>query len=238
MMRHDESYYIVKAWPGARTYHGLTDEADLKKLYVLCAEAEKKKVPFDYNKYINSWSSNPGDLFLLPAGTIHASGENQLVLEMDMDGSKNGTEYTFHLYDYLRADLDGRFRPIHLYHAFNVIKPYLRTRWVSKYLKQQPRLLRNGNRWAEYLLGKRRDMSYEIRRIELNSTVEDNTQDRFHVLTLVEGDRAMIQSRDNPQRRYEIGFTETVIIPACMGSYIITNIGRNKQCKLTKMLLK
>jgi mannose-6-phosphate isomerase class I len=238
MMRHDESYYIVKSWPGARTYHGLTDEADLNELYELCAEAEKNKKSFDYNKYINSWSSNSGDLFLLPAGTIHASGENQLVLEMDMDGSKNGTEYTFHLYDYLRTDLDGNLRSIHLDHAFNVIKPHFRKRWVGKYLKQHPRLLRSGKLWAEYLLGKRRDMSYEIHRIEFFRTFEGDTKGKFHVLTLVEGKRALIQCRDNPQRQFEIGFTETVIIPACVGSYLITNLGSNEQCKLTKMQLK
>ncbi len=47
--------------------------------------------------------------FMLPGGTIHASGRNQLILEI---GSLTVGSYTFKLYDYLRADLDGTRRPI------------------------------------------------------------------------------------------------------------------------------
>jgi len=236
-MRHDESYYVVKSWQGAKTYHGLKEETDLEKLCQLCERAEKEKIPFDYNLYINSWPSKVGDLFLLPAGTIHASGENQLVLELDFDGSKNGTEYTFHLYDYLRTDLDGNLRAIHLNHSFNVVRSYRRTGWVARHLKQPARLIRSGKDWTEYLLGKRDDMHYKVHRLEFRNKIDDDTKDRFHILTLVEGDRVVVSSQKYPERRYEVNYTETVIVPASIGSYSVINLGKSP-CKLTKAFLK
>ena len=237
IMRHDEAYYAVKVWPGARTYHGLKQETDLKVLRQVCKRAEKEEIPFDEDLYINSWPSQVGDLYLLPAGTIHASGANQLVLELDMDGTRTGTEYTFHLYDYLRPDLEGKMRGIHLDHSFNVIRPCIRTRWVAKHLKQSPLLLRSGEGWAEYLLGKRNDMYYQINRLEFRKKIDDDTRGRFHILTLVEGEGVLVQSQEFPERQYQIHYTETVIVPACLGRYSVINTG-NSFCKLTKSLLK
>lgn len=237
LMRHDESYYVVKVWKGAKTYHGLKEETDLKKLYSLCERAEKKRIPFDHDLYINSWPSKVGDLYLIPAGTIHASGANQLVLEIDFDGTKNGTEYTFHLYDYLRVDLDGNLRAIHLNHSFSVIRPYRRTGWVAKHLKQPARLIRSGDGWAEYLLGERNDMYYKVHRLEFKEKIDDDTKGKFHILTLVEGDSVLVRSQKYPERQFKLNYTETVIVPACMGGYSIVNLGKSF-CKLTKALLK
>jgi len=237
LMRHDESYYVVKVWKGAKTYHGLKEETDLKKLYSLCERAEKKRIPFDHDLYINSWPSKVGDLYLIPAGTIHASGANQLVLEIDFDGTKNGTEYTFHLYDYLRVDLDGNLRAIHLNHSFSVIRPYRRTGWVAKHLKQPARLIRSGDGWAEYLLGERNDMYYKVHRLEFKEKIDDDTKGKFHILTLVEGDGVLVRSQKYPERQFKLNYTETVIVPACMGGYSIVNLGKSF-CKLTKALLK
>lgn len=236
-MRRDETYYTVKTYPGAKTYHGLKEETDLKELFQLCVQAERKNIPFNQDLYINSWPSKVGDLFLIPAGTIHASGGNQLVLEIDTDPSKNGAEYTFHLYDYLRPDLDGTLRAIHIEHSFRQIKPHRRTKWVAKHLKQPPRLIRNGKDGAEYLLGKFRGMYYEVHRLEFARKINDDTKGKFHILTLVEGEKVIVKSQEYPERQYQLNFTETVIVPACLGRYSVINLGK-KFCKLTKALLK
>ena len=178
-----------------------------------------------------------GDLFLIPSGTVHASGANQLILELDMDGSRVGAEYTFHIYDYLRLDLEGKLRSIHTDHAFNVIRPFVRTNWVKKYLKQEPRLLRKGQDWAEYVLGERKEMFYQVNRLEFQKNITDNTNERFHILTLVEGESAVIRSNKFPERKYVFNYTETVVIPACLGSYTIINLGKSF-CKITKSFLK
>jgi len=236
-MRRDETYYVVKTYPGAKTYHGLKEETDLKELFQLCVQAEREKIPFNQDLYINSWPSKVGDFFLIPAGTIHASGRNQLVLEIDTDPSKNAAEYTFHLYDYLRPDLNGKFRAIHIEHSFHQIKPYRRTKWVAKHLKQPPRLIRSDKDGAEYLLGEFRGMYYKVHRLEFASKINDDTKGKFHILTLVEGEKVIVKSQEHPERQYELHFTETVIIPACLGRYSVINLGKGF-CKLTKALLK
>jgi len=236
-MRHDESYYVVKAWEGAKTYHGFKEDTDLDELRRLGEESEQKKIPFDHDLYINSWQSEVGDLFLLPAGTVHASGENQLVLEIDFDGSKNGQEYTFHLYDYLRPDLEGKLRAIHIDHFFNVVRPYRKTKWVADNLKQSPRAIRSGEGWAEYLLGERHDMDYKVHRLEFQKKIEDDTRGTFHALVLVEGERVIVRSNEHPEKQFQVHYTESVIIPASLGSYSVINQGRSF-CKLTKALLK
>jgi len=237
---HDEMYYIVKAWKGAKTYHGLRDGCDLAELRSLAERAEREHVPFDYEKYINSWDS-PGtvhDLYLHPAGTVHASGENQLVLEIDFDGSREGQEYTFHLYDYLRKDLDGSLRGIHINHFFHELRAERTRSWIPGKLKQEPRLLRtDAEGGREYVIGDYHEMYHKVHRFEFRKHMEDDTADQFHILSLVEGERMIVRSQEHPERSCEIRYTESVILPAVFGAYEIINTGR-KSCKVTKSFLR
>jgi mannose-6-phosphate isomerase class I len=240
MDTHDEMYYVVKAWKGAKTYHGLRDGADLEALRALAEKAEREGVPFDFEAYINSWDY-PGtvhDLYLHPAGTVHASGVNQLVLEIDFDGSREGQEYTFHLYDYLRKDLDGTLRGIHIDHFFHELRAERTRSWIPGNLKQEPRLLRSepgGGR--EYVIGDYHEMYYKVHRLELRRRMHDDTAGQFHVLSLVAGDRLEVRSVEHPDRSYEIGYTESVILPAATGAYELVSRGKGI-CKVTKALMR
>lgn len=228
----DESYYVVLTGPGSKVYLGLKEEIDKEQFYQAVRKAETQGAPFDYDKYVNSIPSKAGDLFLIPAGTVHASGRNEVVLEIG-----NSYGYTFHIYDYLRPDLHGRLRPIHSLHAFQVIRFHRRARWVSQHLKQRPQLIRSGQDWAEYLLGKVREIFYVVHRLEFATKIDDDTKGKFHILTLVEGKSIVVQSQEYPERRFKLSFSETVIVPACFGKYSILNLGRNP-CKVVKVLLK
>ena len=68
------------------------------------------------------------DHFLIPAGTIHCSGRDGVVLEI----SATPYIFTFKLWDWGRTGLDGRPRPIHLDHGLQNIDWSRRTRWVGK----------------------------------------------------------------------------------------------------------
>ena len=235
-IRQDESYYILHTGPRAKTYLGLKEETDLNELYQAATKAEKDGIPFDHDKYVNSIPSKPGDYFLIPNGTIHASGRNQVVLEIDGSISTYTPAYTLHIYDYLRPDLDKTLRPIHLKHSFSALKKR-RAKWVLRNLKQMPQLIRRDKDWAEFLLGRRNDMYYEVHRLEFTTKMEDDTKGRFHTLTLVEGKSIIVQSKRNPKRRYTLYFPDTLLIPACIGRYILTNLG-DEPCKVVKALVK
>lgn len=228
----DESYYIIFTGPGSRVFLGLKEETDEEEFYEAVRKSEIQGVPLDYDKYVNSIPSKVGDLFLIPAGTVHASGRNEVVLEIG-----NSYGYTFHIYDYLRPDLHGRLRPIHPLHAFRVTKFHRRAQWVNRHLKQRPRLVRSGQDWAEYLLGKLKEIFYVVYRLEFTTQIDDDTKGKFHILTLIEGDGIIVQSKEHPERKFKLNFTETVIVPACFGKYSILNLGHSA-CKVVKVLLK
>lgn len=232
----DESYYIADTGPGSKTYLGFKEEADIEEFRQKCIKAEKDGIPFNHDKYVNSIPSKPGDYFLIPAGTIHASGRNQAVLEIDSIFSAHAPAYTFHFYDYMRPDLDGTLRAIHLERAFKVVKTSRRARWVAENLKQKPRLIRSGEDWAEYVIGERKERYYKAHRLEFATKIDDDTKGKFHILTLVEGDSIIVQSQEHPERRYKLNFSETLIVPACLGKYSILNQG-SKPCKVVKALI-
>ena len=237
LIRQDESYYILQTNPGAKTYLGLKEDADVKELEQKAIESNIKKKSFDYKKFINSIDTTPGDYLLIPAGTIHASGKNQVVVEIDWVVTAYSPGYTFHIYDYLRKDLDGSLRPIHIEHSFNVLKKNRKTKWVLKNLKQKPKLLKSSNEGLEYLLGSRYDMPFEVHRLEFEKEIQVDTKGTLNVLTLVEGESILVQSQENINYQCKLYFPNTLIVPASIGKYIIINLG-NKPCKILKALVK
>ncbi|RLF05338.1 MAG: hypothetical protein DRK00_04700 [Thermoprotei archaeon] len=216
---HHESYYILDVGPGAKTYQGLKEDADIEQFYKDVIRALKQGIPFDHNKYVNSFPSRRGQLFLNPAGTIHASGYNQVVLEPDLIPLEF-PGYIFHFYDYLRKDLDGKPRSIHPKHAFSVLKRHYRTSYVTKYLQPKPKLVRAGEGWREYVIGECREAEYVMCILEFEKRIEDSTHGTVQLLTLVDGWKALIKPKGGG-REFKIGFGETVIMPACVGSYEI-----------------
>jgi hypothetical protein len=61
----------------------------------------------------------------------------------------------------------------------------------------------------------------EARRHWFSEPVEQQTGGSVHVLNLVSGDSAVIESPSNAFAPYKVGYAETFIIPACVGSYRI-----------------
>jgi mannose-6-phosphate isomerase class I len=233
-LRQDESYYIMAATPDAYVHLGIKKGIELSEFQECVERAEFEGTPFDHRKFVNVFPARQGDLFLIPAGTVHASGRGCVVLEL----SSTTDRYTFHFYDYLRPDLNGKLREIHAEHAFRMLRkhPNRDTGWVKKNLIRKPKCLRRGRDWAEYVLGRREDLVFEVRRFEFATTVQDATRGVPHVLSLVEGDEVLIRPLVSPEREFRLPFTETVLVPACTGKYDILNLG-NKPCKVLKTLV-
>ena len=232
--QQDESYYCVKT-AGSRTYLGLQDDCNVKEFFKCIDRAEKEHIPFDYDKYVNSFPSTEGDQFLLPGGTIHASGRNQIVLEI---GSYTIGSYTFKLYDYLRKDLDGNPRPIHSIHGKNVLVTERRRSQVDGILRPTPKLVREGEGWKEEIVGEHELIYFSLRRFTFEHAISDSTEGRkFHVLVLVKGDEVLIYSKQDPTCCYRAKYMDMVVIPASMGEYGIINLGKTP-CQVTKTLLK
>jgi mannose-6-phosphate isomerase len=228
-----EMYYIVDAQEGAAVNLGLTEDADREAFYRAAQQADEEGVQFDYRDFVHQVPSQKHDLLLIPPGTVHGSGEGLVVLEI----SATTYRYTFKIYDHLRPDLNGVLRPIHLQHAFKVIKWFRRGHWVDQNLKPEPRLVRSGGGWSEYLIGDRREFFHLVFRMEFERQIEDDTAGKFHVLTLVEGTAVELQSLVDPERKLAFKYSETVVVPACFGRYRIVNQGHGT-CKVVKARLR
>src|SRR5215472_17767609 len=109
----DESYYLLDAAPDACVYLGLKAGIDRAAMIRELHHAQDNGSRFEAGNYVNRWPARKHDHFLIPAGTIHCSGANSMVLEI----SATPYIFTFKLWDWGRPGLDGRPRPIHLDHG-------------------------------------------------------------------------------------------------------------------------
>ncbi len=220
--RQDESYYIVVAGQEAKTYCGFTQDCDVEEFIAQCKHSEQTGEPFDHELYVNAEPSYPGKQFLIPAGTIHASGRNQVILEI---GSLTVGSYTYKMYDYVRKDLDGNPRPIHSIHGDAVLKRERKKEWVHKNLIQNPLLVRQDMEGKEIIVGEHEMLYFTLRNLVFSTRYTDETTDRFHVLALVEGEKVLIRSLSDPTKFFIQEYLDMVVIPASFGRYEMINLG-------------
>ena len=227
--RQDESYYVVVTGHEAKTFIGFRDDADIPAFFKEIEAADTEHKECDYMKYVSYEESKPGLQVMLPAGTIHSSGRNQVILEI---GSLTIGSYTYKMYDYLRLDFDGKQRPIHTHLGELNVNQERRASVIhdpssKDYIVQQPRLDCEGDGWKEYILGENPQVYFSLRRLEFEKTCEQDTKgEKFHVLTLVDGDHVRIRSVEHPERYFDLDFMEIACVPASMGKYVIENLGK------------
>lgn len=233
--RQDESYYIVEAAQGAKTYLGFRDDCDPEQFIAEVKRSERDGQPVDYQKYVYAVDSRPGTQVMIPAGTIHASGRNQLILEI---GSLTVGSYTYKMYDYLRQDLDGKPRPIHTWHGERVLRRERRGSWVEENLVNHGGPVASGEDWEEHIVGEHELLYFSLRNIRLHSSAPQDTKGDFHVLALVDGEQVKIRSKKDPSRCFVQNYLEIVVIPADFGEYEILNMKQGTTAVIHKTMLK
>jgi len=72
-------------------------------------------------------------------------------------GNRNQLWLHFHIYDYLRPDLNGNLREIHLDHAFSVLNSHLNLNFSPDRLRPTLEAIRVQRNGTEYLLKDKRD---------------------------------------------------------------------------------
>ena len=240
-----ETYYIAEAFEGANTWMGFHDSADMEEWERLCRKSEKSGKPFEnWKDFVANWETNVGDLFLIPPGTSHGHGGNQMVVEMDTVPSVAGTEYTFFGYDYCRHTWDDEKKSMsanpmkmHIDHYFNNDK-WRRSSWVQEKLRAKPHVVR----WTpEYYIDRYDslpEMPFEIERLHFYERAEYDTQGKFmHMVVLTIGERVMIRSMTEPEKTCEIEWFQGAAVPACFGAYEFVNM-REGFCTILLMRWK
>ncbi len=220
----DESYYILDAGDDASVYLGVKNGIDQQAMLDDLAAAQRGEKSFDDEKFINKFPAKKHDHFLIPAGTIHCSGSNAMVLEV----SATPYIFTFKLWDWDRVGLDGLPRPVHLQHGEKVIQWDRDTDWVKENLINRIEHIDQGEGWAEERTGLHEREFIETRRHWFSDIVTHDTQGLVNVLNLIEGREATVESPTGEFEPFVVHYAETFVIPASVGAYTIRPTGESK----------
>ena len=221
----DESYYLLDAGPDATVYLGLCEGIDKDAMAADLRAAQNGGEPFPAERYVNVWPASKHAHFLIPAGTVHCSGRNSLVLEI----SATPYIFTFKLWDWGRLGLNGLPRPIHIEHGLRNIQWDRTTEWVRAHLIAQEETVASGEGWREERTGLHALEFIETRRHWFTAPVAHHTEGNLHVLNLVEGDEAMVESPTCAFPPMTIHYAETFIVPASVGPYIVRPVENSQQ---------
>ena len=105
-----EAWYVVDCKPGAAIYLGFKN-LDITREEYIAAVAESR-----LEELLKRVEVKPGDLFFIPAGTVHALGAGIEVVEVQQT-----SDITYRIYDWDRVDSEGKSRELHTALAVDAI---------------------------------------------------------------------------------------------------------------------
>lgn len=105
-----EAWYVADCKPGAVIYLGFKDLNITREEY-LAAVAESRLA-----ELLNRIEVKKGDVFYIPAGTVHALGAGIEVVEVQQT-----SDVTYRIYDWDRVDASGKGRELHTALAVDAI---------------------------------------------------------------------------------------------------------------------
>ena len=107
----NEAWAIIDALPGARLVLGLQDSVSLEDLWTAALQGQA------IEGLLRSVPVRPGEVYNIPAGTIHAIGGGITLYEVQQT-----SDLTYRLYDWGRLDSSGQGREPHLEHSLAVAR--------------------------------------------------------------------------------------------------------------------
>ena len=231
----DESYYILDTKPGAETcvYLGIKNGVEPEKMLDALEQAQRTG-QFDAESYVNRIPAKKHDHFLIPAGTVHCSGKDVMVLEI----SATPYIFTFKLWDWNRVGLDGKPRPIHLEHGRHNIQFERDTDFVMRELVGRVEPVSQGDGWREERTGLHEREFIETRRHWFTKKVLHDTCGTVNMLNLVQGSAAVVESPDGAFAPFTVHYAETFIVPAAVGKYTIRPAVEGEECATMKAYVR
>lgn len=222
----DETYYILDHKEQAKVYLGFQENINQDEFKHVLQESFNQHIPVAVEDYVQTFDSKKHELFLIPNGTVHSSGKDNLVLEI----SATPYIFTFKMYDWLRPDLNGKPRPLNIDRAFANLNFERKGDVVKDTLIAKQSIIQQGNDWQVVNLITHPDHFYAIHRFEFDTIVEGHTKGQCHILSLVEGELILVRTGEMEQ---EIHYAETFIIPADAVQYQIINKSKGRAKVLT-----
>ena len=110
-MGKSEMWYVVDAEPGSHIAAGVTAGHDVASVASLLRQRRVAEA-------LAIFDTRPGDVFDLPAGSLHMIGAGNLIAEV-----QQASDITYRVWDYDRVDADGRRRELHTELALEAFRP-------------------------------------------------------------------------------------------------------------------
>ena len=187
-----EMWYILDCDEGAALYYGFKEDTTREAYEAAIREGRLTDI-------LNRVPVKRGDVFFIPAGTVHAIGAGILICEIQQNSNT-----TYRVYDYNRRDKDGNLRPLHVEKALAVS-----TLTKSEELPRIPDV--------DNALLARCDY-FSVRRMRFKSFGELVTYpNSFTALTVTEGNGTLIHD----EGEISLSKGDTVFIPAKDTAYTV-----------------
>ena len=195
-----EMWYIIDADEGASLIYGFKHKVSKE---ILERAIEKGEL----DKHLQKVEVHKGDLFYVPAGTVHGIGEGILLAEV-----QESSNVTYRVYDYDRVDKNGKKRELHFDKAVQVMDM-----GIAPDIKQKKRLVKYYPGCSRELLC--RCKYFETERIQVTKGFSFSVMENsFQVLMCLDGYGQVEVDGDKPVR-FSKG--ETVFLPAGIGRCLI-----------------
>lgn len=104
-----EMWYVMLADQGSRLVSGFRRDTSADEYTAALAAGHLMDL-------LHSEQPQPGDVFFIPAGRVHALGKGLMVAEVQQT-----SDCTYRIYDYDRTDKDGKKRQLHTAEAMDAI---------------------------------------------------------------------------------------------------------------------
>ena len=183
-----EMWYVIDAEPGARIGAGLNAAYSAAEIAGMVSQHRVMEAMAMFDAHV-------GDVFDLPAGSIHMLGAGNLVAEV-----QQASDITYRIWDYDRVDADGAKRELHIERALEAIDRNMVHRKVSVMPLHE----------GEAPLVERAE--FTVRLCDIDGTaMPHKADDECHVLMCLAGEAALRLDDGEPTM---VRRGETILIPA------------------------
>lgn len=202
-----EMWIVLDAKPGAQLVYGVKPGVT-KEMF---KESIEKGT---LENLLNFVDVQKGDVFFIPAGTLHAIGEGLLIAEIQQN-----SDTTYRVYDWNRVDSNGNSRELHIEKALDVtnLSDCMGQEKVKGITNKEGENTRHHLVSCKYFIT-------EILEIQKESK-ENLNGEKFDLLVAMEGNGAIQYSEGTVP--FKAG--DSFFIPASIGDYSILG-----QCKMIK----
>lgn len=228
----DETYYILDCKNSPCVYLGFQDNIVPEEFQYTLERSQQKATKVEIERFVQKHQAKKHDFFLIPNGTIHASGKGCVVLEI----SSAPYIFTFKMYDWIRMGLDGKPRPLNIQHGMNNLYFERKGEKVIQELICHPYIMKENQECTIEHLPTHKEHFYDVYRYTFKDRIQMNTENTCHVCMIVEGDSVCIETEDGMKQRFN--YAETFVIPAAARSYTIINENPDKRIMLVKAFVK